>query len=162
MDDFLYNLRRESDKRNRKQSGQQQYRGEDRRGPKDQRRPFPKRYDAVEQSSEIRTLLETLSENQKRLIENDNRKIRALEDIAEALQAFLGNTSSAKIKKTETVSTLAEVMETEAPQISEDEPQASTAEPELIADAAETPQEDVPSVEADADQPIREALAFHT
>ena len=114
MDDFLYNLRRETDKRNRRQSGQQQYRGPDRRGPNAQRRPYQKRYDASDNSAEIKTLLETLTENQKQLVENDNRKIRALEDIADALQSLLGaGTLPVKNKKAETVSTKSDVVETE-------------------------------------------------
>lgn len=155
MDDFLYNLRRESDKRNRKQSGQMQYRGPDRRGGKDQRRPYQKRYESADQSAEIKTLLETLTENQKQLIKNDERKIRALEDIADALQSLLGGDSLAKVKKAKSVavSAPAEEMETEASQTPADEPQAPAEPSELIADAAERSQEDTPSVNAEADQP---------
>ena len=152
MDDFLYNLRRESDKRNRRQSGQQQYRGPDRRGPNAQRRPYQKRYDASEQNQELKTLLETISENQKRLIENDNRKIRALEDIADALQSLLGGASSRKIKKAMAATASAEVAETEVPHISGEAQQTSADEPELIAEEAEASQEDASPVEAGADQ----------
>lgn len=95
MDDFLYNLRRETDKRNRKQSGQQ-YRGQERRGPKDQRRNYPRRNENTEQSSEllpaIKSLLETVGENQKRLIAGETRKTQVLENIAASLRMMSGNT----------------------------------------------------------------------
>jgi histone H3/H4 len=93
MDDFLYNLRRETDKRNRRQGGgQQQYRGPDRRGGKDQRKGFTKRHDATaELLPEIKSILETISENQKQLVENDKRKTLALENIAASLRVMSGN-----------------------------------------------------------------------
>lgn len=92
MDDFLYNLRRDSDKRNRRQSSQQQYRGPDRRGPKDQRRGFTRRNEATtELLPEIKSLLETISENQKQLVANDKRKTLALENIASSLRLMSGN-----------------------------------------------------------------------
>jgi hypothetical protein len=160
MDDFLYNLRRESDKRNRKQSGQMQYRGPDRRGGKDQRRPYPKRYDSAEQSAEIKTLLETLCENQKRLIENDDRKIQALEDIAEALQSISGHSPSAKAKKAVKISVPAQETKAEAPQASEEESQAVADPPEVIEEAIEAAPGDAPApeAEADAEQPQTKPL----
>jgi hypothetical protein len=92
MDDFLYNLRRETDKRNRRQGGQQQYRGPDRRGGKDQRRGFVKRSDpTAELLPEIKSLLETINENQKRLVDNENRKVLALENIAASFRIMSGN-----------------------------------------------------------------------
>ncbi len=159
MDDFLYNLRRESDKRNRRQSGQQNYRGPDRRGPNTQRRPYQKRYDASEHSAEIKTLLETIAENQKQLAENDNRKIHALEDIADALQSLLGaGISPIKRKKAETVSPSSDAVESEAPEVPGDSSRASADTPELHAEAAETSGEKEPSVKADADQSTEKPL----
>ena len=95
MDDFLYNLRRETDKRNRRQSGQQ-YRGQERRGPKDQRRSHPRRNETTEPFAEllpeIKSLLETVGENQKRLIAGETRKTQVLENIAASLRMMSGNT----------------------------------------------------------------------
>ncbi len=96
MDDFLYNLRKETDKRNRRQGNQQQYRGPDRRAGKDQRRNFQRRSDAGEQLGEalnnflpeIKTLLETVVDRQQQLANNEDRKVRALEDIAESLRTM--------------------------------------------------------------------------
>lgn len=152
MDDFLYNLRRESDKRNRRQGGQQQYRGPDRRGGKEQRRPYQKRYDATELSSEIKTLLETLNENQKMLIENDNRKIRALEDIADALQSLTGGVSPARIKKIVAKSTSAEEMAVETSPISTEASATPVESLEPTADTAETSPKDASPAEDDAKQ----------
>lgn len=99
MDDFLYNLRRETDKRNRRQSGQQQYRGPDRRGMKDQRRGFTRRNDPateqlVELLPEIKSLLEALGESQKKLVANEKRKTLVLENIAASLRLMSGNNES--------------------------------------------------------------------
>lgn len=124
MDDFLYNLRRESDKRNRRQSGQQQYRGPDRRGMKDQRRGFPRRNDTTaELLPEIKSLLETISENQKLLVANDKRKTLALENIAASLRLMSGNDEPIEIPIAESAP--------EEPQVeaaAEDEVEAMEAE----------------------------------
>jgi hypothetical protein len=96
MDDFLYNLRRDTDKRNRRQGGQQNYRGPDRRGPKDQRRGYHRRNEAMDQLTEllpeIKSLLETVGENQKQLIADEKRKTMVLENIAASLRMMSGNT----------------------------------------------------------------------
>jgi hypothetical protein len=96
MDDFLYNLRRESDKRNRRQSGQQNYRGPDRRGVKDQRRGYARRNEGLDQLGEllpeIKSLLENIGENQKQLLAESKRKTMALENIAASLRMMSGNT----------------------------------------------------------------------
>ena len=148
MDDFLYNLRRESDKRNRRQTGQQQYRGPDRRGPKDPRRGFPRRNEAADQQlqdtlativPEIKMLLEAFGENQKQLLANDTRKTRVLEDIAASLRALSGKQSPLEIEA-----------EIPAPvkQFMDDDPEVFEASEEAI----EVVPEEAASFEDDADQ----------
>ena len=94
MDDFLYNLRKESDKRNRRPgTPQQQFRGPDRRAGKDQRRDFPRQGTQEPAGNfvpEFRTLLDMIGYNQQLILENDARKIDALELIAEALRTMAG------------------------------------------------------------------------
>lgn len=144
MDDFLYNLRRESDKRNRRQSGQQNYRGPDRRGPKDQRRGYARRNEVMEALPEIKTLLETLVENQKQLLENDGRKTQALEDIALVLQAMTGKKIPAREEASVTMSPAPEVVEPETPPSSDDTVNVAT--------------EVTPSEETNVEQPEEKPL----
>ena len=105
MDDFLYNLRRETDKRNRRQSGQQQYRGPDRRGMKDQRRGYTRRNETMDQLAElfpeIKSLLETVGENQKQLLADGKRRTLALENIAASLRMISGNTQLIEVLEEE-------------------------------------------------------------
>ena len=93
MDDFLYNLRRESDKRNRRQSNmQQQYRGPDRRGGKDKRHYHRKQQEndqLAEIMPEIKSLLETISVNQKRRADIEERKVEALEKVSSQLESLI-------------------------------------------------------------------------
>jgi len=144
MDDFLYNLRRETDKRNRRQSGQQQYRGPDRRGAKDPRRGFPRRNDpTAELLPEIKALLETLNENQKKLISNEKRKTLALENIAASLRMMSGNNQPIEEPEEETAADAAETAgQTSGAEASEAAYEDETAEAEVeedTEDASETP-----------------------
>jgi len=126
MDDFLYNLRRDTDKRNRRQSGQQQYRGQERRGMKDTRRGYARRNDTTsELLPEIKTLLENISENQKKLLSNDKRRTLALENIAASLRLMSGNAEPIEMPEEDSMpeetADAAESMAAEA--ASEDEPE---------------------------------------
>ncbi len=155
MDDFLYNLRRETDKRNRRQQGgQQQYRGPDRRGMKDQRRNFPRRNDASEQLAEllpeIKSLLETLNENQKKLVATEKRKTMTLENIAASLRMMSGNDQAIEavaeeIAPVDPVEAQSEESDT-AEAISESQPDEESFEPdtESIKPDAEDSQEELP------------------
>ncbi|MBW2366774.1 MAG: recombinase family protein [Deltaproteobacteria bacterium] len=98
MDDFLYNLRRDTDKRNRRHQGQGNYRGPDRRDGKDVRKGgYHRRNEASDQLleqiggvlPEIKTLLEGISENQKRLAAAEERKADAFESIIEVTREFV-------------------------------------------------------------------------
>jgi hypothetical protein len=82
---------------------------------KDQRRGYTKRNEVMETLPEIKTLLETLVENQKQLLENDGRKTQALEDIAAVLQTLTGKKMPARAKKAETISEASDVVEMDAP-----------------------------------------------
>jgi hypothetical protein len=143
MDDFLYNLRRESDKRNRRQSGQQQYRGPDRRGMKDQRRGYPRRNEAMEQLSEvlpeIKSLLETVAENQKKFAENEKRKTLVLENIAASLRLMSGNTQPVEAVVDEVAPVEETVAAIEQTDNSEDEPDEASHEAADAEDAEENP-----------------------
>lgn len=103
MDDFLYNLRRDSDKRNRRHSNmQQQYRGPDRRGGKDKRNYHRKQTDhdqLAEIMPEIKTLLETISVNQKRRADIEERKAEALEKVSSQLETLLKVSDGPAISK---------------------------------------------------------------
>ena len=95
MDDFLYNLRRDSDKRNRRNTNvQQQYRGPDRRGLKDKRNYHRKAEGDLisEVIPELKSLLETISMNQKRRADIEERKVEVLEKVSLQLEALLSTT----------------------------------------------------------------------
>jgi signal transduction histidine kinase len=108
VDDFLYNLRRDSDKRNRRPSNmQQQYQGQDRRGPRDKKNYHRKAAEPdkiAEMMPEIKTLLETISANQKRRADIEERKADALEKVSLQLEAFLaGGSGLEKVIQTGTM-----------------------------------------------------------
>jgi hypothetical protein len=99
MDDFLHNLRKNSernnyDKRNKPYTNPQ-YRGPERRGGRDQqRRPFPKRNEFQEAvadiAPEIKSLLASMEEGQKRMLEAIERNADAQERQAEIMEAIAG------------------------------------------------------------------------
>jgi len=98
MDDFLYNLRRDTDKRNRRHQSQGNYRGPDRRTGRDTRKGgYHRKNEAndqvIEQISgalpQIKTLLEGISENQKRLAAAEERKADAFESIIEITREYV-------------------------------------------------------------------------
>ncbi len=102
MDDFLYNLRRDSDKRNKRQSNMQhQYRGPDRRGPRDKKNYYRKAENdqLSEIMPEIKTLLEAISKNQKRRADLEERKVEALEKVSSQLETFLNTSDGPSISK---------------------------------------------------------------
>ncbi len=94
MDDFLYNLRRESDKRNKRQSHmQQQYRGPDRRTGKDKRN-YQRRPDLeqiAEIMPEIKNLLGAISTNQNRMAEIEEQKVKAIEKVSDQLAEIIAS-----------------------------------------------------------------------
>jgi hypothetical protein len=149
MDDFLYNLRRDTDKRNRRQSGQQQYRGPDRRGPKDPRRNFNRRNENTEQLSEllpeIKSLLETMNENQKQLLDSEKKKQLALENIAASLRLMSGNSQSIEVAEAEEAPV---VQAAEAPM---EDPVESDCEEEMAAADENTGEEEAGEDETSSD-----------
>ncbi|MFH0729691.1 MAG: recombinase family protein [Pseudomonadota bacterium] len=106
MDDFLHNLRKNTDRNYDKRRQNPQYRGPERRGPRDQQqhRPFQKRNDSQEMMTEIvpevKAFLTRIEETQKKMIEMTERNTSAqerqadvLETIAILLQRLTANTS---------------------------------------------------------------------
>lgn len=92
MDDFLYNLRKEAEKRNRRHSNmQQQYKRADRGASKD-RRNYNRKSDnnqLAEILSEIKTLLATITINQNRKADIEERKADVLKNISDQFNALL-------------------------------------------------------------------------
>jgi hypothetical protein len=98
MDDFLHNLRKNTDRNYDKRRQNPQYRGPERRGLRDQQqhRPFQKRPDTqdvmvdmvAETIPEIKALLVKMEEGQKRMIEVFQRDIEVQERQAVALEAI--------------------------------------------------------------------------
>jgi len=93
MDDFLHNLRKNTDRNYDKRRQNPQYRGPERRGPRDQQhRPFQKRNDSqemmVEMVPEVKVLLTKIEEGQKKMIEVTERNATAQERQAEILETI--------------------------------------------------------------------------
>jgi hypothetical protein len=98
MDDFLHNLRKNTERNFDKRRQNPQYRGPERRGLRDQQqhRPFQKRPETqdvvmdmiAETIPEIKTLLVKVEEGQKRMIEVVQRDIEVQERQAAALEAI--------------------------------------------------------------------------
>lgn len=103
MDDFLHNLRKNTErnyeKRNKPQYNNPQYRGPERRGARDQqRRPFQKKSEFEDIMTElapgIKSLLTGIEEGQKKMIEVAERTANAQErqiEIFEAIAVLLQN-----------------------------------------------------------------------
>ena len=85
MDDFLHNLRKNTDRNYDKRRQNPQYRGPERRGPREQqhRPPFQKRNDSQEMMTEmvpeVKALLTRIEETQKKMIEMTERNAAAQE-----------------------------------------------------------------------------------
>ena len=99
MDDFLHNLRKNSernyDKRNKPQYNNPQYRGPERRGARDQqRRPFQKKNEFEELMTElmpgIKVLLTGIEDGQKKAIEVAERTANARERQVEVFETIAG------------------------------------------------------------------------
>jgi hypothetical protein len=94
MDDFLHNLRKNTDRNYDKRRQNPQYRGPERRGPRDQQqhRPFQKRNDSQEMMTEmvpeVKALLTKIEEGQKKMIEVTERNTAAQERQAEVLETM--------------------------------------------------------------------------
>lgn len=109
MDDFLHNLRKNTDRNYDKRRQNPQYRGPERRGPREQQhRPFQKRNDSQEMMTEVvpevKALLTRLEETQKKMIEMTERNTAAqerqanvLETIAALLQRLMAETPDAGV-----------------------------------------------------------------
>ncbi len=100
MDDFLHNLRKNTernyDRRNKQYNSPHnnpQYRGPERRGPRDnQRRPYQKRNELQEMMTEmtpaIKALLVNIEAGQQKLIEATQRQVDAQERQADSLETI--------------------------------------------------------------------------
>jgi hypothetical protein len=93
MDDFLHNLRKNTDRNYDKRRQNPQYRGPERRGPRDQQhRPFQKRNDSQEMMTEmvpeVKALLTKIEEGQKKMIEVIERNAAAQERQADVLESI--------------------------------------------------------------------------
>lgn len=95
MDDFLHNLRKNTERQydRRKQYNNPQYRGPDRRGPRDQqRRSYQKRNEAQELITatvpEIKELLQKIEDGQRKMIDEAVRSADAQERQAEVLETI--------------------------------------------------------------------------
>jgi hypothetical protein len=93
MDDFLHNLRKNTDRNYEKRRPNPQYRGPERRGPRDQQhRPFPRRNESQEMMTEmvpeVKALLTKIEESQKRIIELTERNTEAQERQADVLETI--------------------------------------------------------------------------
>lgn len=108
MNDFLHSLRNNKDKRfdrNRKSYDSPSYRSNDRMNNSDKRRKGPYRPQQNEQAQAyaainkllptIKTLLESLTEDRKKLIEAEERKATAMEAIASFLKQLSGGATDA-------------------------------------------------------------------
>ncbi len=108
MNDFLHSLRNNKDKRfdrNRKSYDSPSYRSNDRMNNSDKRRKGPYRPQQNEQTQAyaainkllptIKTLLESQTEDRKKLIEAEERKATAMEAIASFLKQLSGGTNDA-------------------------------------------------------------------
>lgn len=108
MNDFLHSLRGNKDKRfdrNRKSYDSPSYRSNDRMNNSDKRRKGPYRPQQNEQAQAyaainkllptIKTLLESLTEDRKKLIEAEERKATAMEAIASFLKQLSGGATDA-------------------------------------------------------------------
>jgi hypothetical protein len=119
VDDFIHNLRSGKDKRferGRRPYTNPQYKGQERQPNFDGRKPQNRRFIPDQMQSminetipAIKTLLETISENQKRLAEAEemrasaeNRKADALERIAVNLKQLVASGGSPSVVQTET------------------------------------------------------------
>jgi Recombinase len=99
MDDFLHNLRKNSERSNfekrNKTYNNPQYRGPERRGARDQqRRPFLKRNEfqevMTEIAPEIKSLIVSMEETQKRMLEAIERNADAQERQADIMESIGG------------------------------------------------------------------------
>lgn len=93
MDDFLHNLRKNTERNYDKRRQNPQYRGPERRGPRDQQhRPFQKRNDSQEMMTEmvpeVKALLARIEESQKKMIEVAERSTVAQERQADVLETI--------------------------------------------------------------------------
>jgi hypothetical protein len=108
MNDFLHSLRNNKDKRfdrNRKSYDSPSYRSNDRMNNSDKRKKGPYRPQQNEQAQAyaainkllptIKTLLESLTEDRKKLIEAEDRKATAMEAIASFLKQLSGGATDA-------------------------------------------------------------------
>ena len=108
MNDFLHSLRSNKDKRfdrNRRNYESPSYRSNDRMNNSDKRRKGPYRSQQNEQAQAyaainkllptIKTLLESQTEDRKKLIEAEERKAAAMEAIASFLKQLSGGTNDA-------------------------------------------------------------------
>jgi hypothetical protein len=108
MNDFLHSLRNNKDKRfdrNRKSYDSPSYRSNDRMNNSDKRKKGPYRPQQNEQAQAyaainkllptIKTLLESLTEDRKKLIEAEERKATAMEAIASFLKQLSGGATDA-------------------------------------------------------------------
>ena len=116
MNEFLHQLRQSKDKhfdRNRRPHQNPQYRDQDRRGPKDYRKPSYNRNtqdtaSALEPTlssiqsvlKEIQDSLKNLAAIEKRRVETEERKTDVLEKIAERLLGFTEAVVSTQAEKT--------------------------------------------------------------
>jgi len=104
MSDFLHSLRSNKDKRfdrNRRNFDSPSYRSNDRQNGMDRKKKGSYRAQQAEQTQAyaainkllptIKTLLETLTEDRKRLIDAEERKAEAMESIASFLRNFSGD-----------------------------------------------------------------------
>lgn len=97
MDDFLHNLRKNTDRNYEKRRSNPQYRGPERRGLRDQQhRPFQRRTDSSEMMAEVmpelKSLLTRIEESQKKIVELTERSVEATErqaDIFETIAVIL-------------------------------------------------------------------------
>jgi hypothetical protein len=99
MDDFLHNLRKNSERSNfekrNKTYNNPQYRGPERRGARDQqRRPYLKRNEfqevMTEIAPEIKSLMVSMEETQKRMLEAIERNADAQERQADIMESIGG------------------------------------------------------------------------
>ena len=94
MDDFLHNLRKNTDRNYDKRRQNPQYRGPERRGPREQQqhRPFQKRNESQEMVTEmvpeVKALLTKIEESQKKMIEVTERNTAAQERQADVLETI--------------------------------------------------------------------------
>jgi DNA-binding transcriptional MerR regulator len=94
MDDFLHNLRKNTDRNYDKRRQNPQYRGPERRGPREQQhRPFQKRPDSQEMMTEmvpeVKALLTRIEETQKKMTEMTERSAAAQERQADVLETIV-------------------------------------------------------------------------